>query len=68
MSAFTTTRVVTVRMRRGPGSVKGVIEITIDLDSVARQLADRAFESKGRKSRYMNGAIVGKAHSVEVQP
>jgi hypothetical protein len=56
---------VRVRRRYGELDVTGTIEITFDLDRIARQLAAKAFISKSRKSRVLNGAIVAKAHSIE---
>jgi len=59
---------VTKKVRcRGPGrSVRvGYIELTIDVDAVATSLAQRAFWSKGKRSRCMHGSIVGKV--IEVQ-
>ena len=51
---------VKVAKWRGEPPREGFIEVTIDVDSVARQLATKAFFSKGRKSRVMGGAITGK--------
>jgi len=45
-----------------------VVEMEIDVDLIAKQLAMRASLSKGRKSSAMSGAIVGKVHSVEDVP
>ena len=44
---------------------RGTLEIDIDLEAIARQLATKAFFNKGRRSKAMAGAIIGKAHSVE---
>lgn len=43
---------------------RGVLEVEIDLEAIARQLAAKAFFNKGRKSKAMAGAIVAKAHSI----
>lgn len=49
----------------GEANRRGVIEVTIDVERIAKQLAHRAFFNKGKQSRAMSGAIVGKAHSIE---
>jgi hypothetical protein len=68
MSTSLITRTVTVQKWVGDPHRSGTIEVTLDLDSIARQLAQKAFFSKGKKSRSMGGAIVGKAHSVQEVP
>lgn len=61
---MTYTRTITVRKHFGDQQRTGTIEVTIDVDGIARQLARRAFFNKSKRSGYMAGAIVGKAHSV----
>jgi len=43
----------------------GVLELVIDIDSIMRQIGEKALRSKGRQSKAMAGAIIGKVHSVE---
>lgn len=42
----------------------GLLELVIDVDSIMRQIGEKALRSKGRQSKAMAGAIVGKVHSV----
>lgn len=44
----------------------GTIEVTLDTDAIAKQLALKAFHNKSGKTRYMHGAIVGKSSAVRV--
>ncbi len=53
-------RTVTVAVYYGDPKRTGGIEVAIDLDKLAEHLARRAFRSKGRRSRLLKGAIVGK--------
>lgn len=65
MSIYRYTIRTQVHRYYGEAKRAGVIEVEIDLDSIAKQLAQRAFFNKGKKSRAMAGAIIGKAHSIE---
>jgi hypothetical protein len=43
----------------------GTVELTIDVEALAEQMARKAFSSKARTSRMASGKIVAKAHSIE---
>lgn len=56
---------VTVQRYYGEPSRAGTIELVLDVERIAKQLAQRAFYSKGKKSRAMSGAVLGEAHSIQ---
>lgn len=46
----------------------GSIEVTIDLEQIAAELARKAFYNKSRRSRFMRGAIKGVAFDIQEVP
>ena len=58
------TRTITVERYRGEPARRGVIELQIDIEALARVLAEKAFWNSSKKSRLCAGAIVARTHSV----
>lgn len=46
------------------GTKTGTVELTVDMERLCRQLADKALRSKGKRSTMASGAITAKAHSI----
>lgn len=54
------------RKRVPDGTVQGIVEVSIDLERLARYLGERALLNKGRRSRALSGLLTAKVHSLVV--